>query len=94
MRAGGEKMIYSKIANSLYLKVPKLVNLTNRHSKQFTVISPCKRELQHDQEKITKTKKKSNRNKEKTKLTPKQPVKTNRHKKFCHKKKSLLANKN
>ena len=65
MRAGGEKMIFSKIANSLYLKVPKLVNLTNRHSKQFTIISPCKRELQHDQEKITKTKKSQTERKKK-----------------------------
>ena len=48
----------SKAAKCFYLKIPKLVNLTNWQKKSEIIISlPCKRNLKQDQKKINKTNK-------------------------------------
>ena len=80
MRTREEEKIYSKVANCFYLKVLKLVNLTNRCREKSDIIisSPCKRKLQQDQGKITKT------NKSQIKTKQKQPVKANKRKTKKH----------
>ena len=59
---------HSKATNRIYLKVLKLLNLTNLLRKnQIILSSPCKRKAQQGQEKITKAKK--------NQVKPKQKIK-------------------
>ena len=59
VRTGGEEEMHIKVAICFYLKVLKLVNLTYRRGEKFEIItsSPCKRKLQRDQKKISKSNK-------------------------------------
>ena len=81
MRTGGEEKMHSKVASCFHLKVPKLVNLTNRRGRKSEIItsSPCERKLHQDQEKISKALENQIKPKQKKrKLKSKQPVKTKR----------------
>ena len=51
MRTGREVKIYSKVANCFDLKIPKLVNLTNRRREKSEIITSSPQDL----EKKTKT---------------------------------------
>ena len=97
VRTGAEEKIYSKVIDCFYLKVPKLVNLTNQRNETFEIIisSPCKRKLQQNQEKITKTKKNQIRPKQtkKIKLKLKQTAKTKKQKKKSFSKKEINVDK-
>ena len=78
MRTGRVEKIHIKVANCFYLKVLKLVNLTNQRGEKLKIItsSLCNRKLKQDQEKIAKTKKNQIKPKQnKPKLKGKQPAK-------------------
>ena len=84
---GRKKKIDNKVANIFYSEVLKLVNLTNRRGGKNQIITTsllCKRKLQQDQKKITKTNKSQIKRKQnKPKLKGKEPVKTLKQKSLC-----------
>ena len=89
VRAGREE-------NFFYLKVLRLVILTNRRLENFKVITSSifKRKRLQNQEKITKTNKSLIKPEQsKPRLKVKQPVKTMKQKKYLFEKKEILANK-
>ena len=68
-RDGGKENTLNKKANCFQLKGPLLVNLKNRRGEKSEINNslPCKRKLQHNQEKTESQAKKAKKNKIKSK---------------------------